>query len=70
MDPITLIVTALATGAAQGVTDNASAMVKDAYSNLGARVKKVLGGGRVLSDPETRDALRALIPKSLVAAVS
>ena len=32
MDPITLIVTALAAGAALGVTDTASAMVTDAYA--------------------------------------
>lgn len=45
MDPITLIVTALAAGAALGVQDTASAMVKDAYSSLKALVKKRLGGG-------------------------
>ena len=45
MDPITLIVTALAAGAAQGLTDTASAAVKDAYARLKARVKKRLGGG-------------------------
>jgi hypothetical protein len=44
MDPITLIVTALAAGAAQGMMDSASAMVKDAYASLKARVKKKLGG--------------------------
>jgi RIP homotypic interaction motif len=44
MDPITLIVTALAAGAAQGITDSASAMMKDAYAALKARVKKKLGG--------------------------
>ena len=45
MDPITLIVTALAAGAALGVTDTASAMVKDAYAGLKALVKKRLGDG-------------------------
>jgi hypothetical protein len=45
MDPITLIVTALAAGAAQGLTDNASAMIKDAYAGLKALVKRRLGGG-------------------------
>ena len=40
MDPITLIVTALAAGAALGVQDTASAMVKDAYAGLKALVKK------------------------------
>jgi hypothetical protein len=44
MDPITLIVTALAAGAALGVTDTASAMVKDAYAGLKALVRKRLGG--------------------------
>jgi hypothetical protein len=45
MDPITLIVTALAAGAGQGITDSASAAVKDAYARLKARVKVKLGGG-------------------------
>ena len=45
MDPITLIVAALVAGAALGVQDVASAMVKDAYANLKALVKKRLGGG-------------------------
>lgn len=45
MDPITLIVTALAAGVGQGITDTASAAVKDAYARLRARVKKRLGGG-------------------------
>jgi hypothetical protein len=44
MDPITLIVTALAAGAALGLQDTASAMVKDAYASLKALVKKRLGG--------------------------
>jgi len=43
MDPITLIVTALAAGAAAGVKDAASAVVKDAYAGLKALVKKRLG---------------------------
>src|SRR5690349_13439524 len=43
MDPITLIVTALAAGAAAGMKDTASAMVKDAYAGLKALVKKRLG---------------------------
>ena len=46
MDPITLIVTALAAGAALGVQDTASAMVKDAYAGLKALVRRRLG-----SDP-------------------
>ncbi len=44
MDPITLIVTALAAGAALGVQDTASAMVKDAYASLKALVRRRLGG--------------------------
>src|ERR1035441_7866321 len=38
MDPITLIVTALAAGAASGVSDTASSAVTDAYANLRALV--------------------------------
>ena len=45
MDPVSLIVTALAAGAGQGITDTASAAVKDAYASLKARVRKRLGGG-------------------------
>jgi hypothetical protein len=45
MDPITLIVTALAAGAGQGITDTASAAVKDSYARLKARVRMRLGGG-------------------------
>ena len=44
MDPITLIVTALAAGAAAGAQDTVSAMVKDGYAGLKALVKKRLGG--------------------------
>ena len=44
MDPITLIVTALAAGAALGVQDTASAMVRDAYASLKALVRRRLGG--------------------------
>jgi hypothetical protein len=44
MDPITLIVTALAAGAALGAQDTVSAMVKDAYAGLKTLVKKRLGG--------------------------
>lgn len=46
MDPITLIVTALAAGAALGVQDTASAMIKDAYVSLRDLVRRRLG-----SDP-------------------
>lgn len=45
MDPITLIVTALAAGAALGAQDTVSAMVKDAYNGLKDLVKRRLGGG-------------------------
>jgi hypothetical protein len=44
MDPITLIVTALAAGAALGVRDTASSAVEDAYARLKALVRKRLGG--------------------------
>lgn len=44
MDLITLIVTALAAGAASGTADAASAAVKDAYASLKALVAKRLGG--------------------------
>jgi hypothetical protein len=44
MDPITLLVTALAACAALGVQDTASAMVKDAYASLKALVRRRLGG--------------------------
>ena len=44
MDPITLIVTALAAGAAMGITDSTSSAVKDAYARLKALVKKRLAG--------------------------
>ncbi len=44
-DPITLIVTALATGAALGTKDTASAAVKDAYASLKALARKRLGSG-------------------------
>jgi hypothetical protein len=44
MDPITLIVTALAAGAALGVKDTASSAVKDAYAGLKALITKRFGG--------------------------
>jgi hypothetical protein len=44
MDPITLIVTALAAGAALGVKDAASSAVKDAYAGLKALITKRFGG--------------------------
>jgi hypothetical protein len=42
MDPITLIVTALAAGAAMGITDSTSSAVKGAYAWLKALVTKRL----------------------------
>jgi hypothetical protein len=44
LDPITLIVTALAAGVALGVTDTASSAVKDAYAGLKALVRKRFAG--------------------------
>jgi hypothetical protein len=44
MDPITLIVTALAAGAASGLQDSASSAVTSAYAGLKALVKKHLSG--------------------------
>jgi len=40
MDPVTLIVTALAAGASSALRDGASAAVKDAYARLKALVKR------------------------------
>ncbi len=44
MDPVTLIVAALAAGAAQGVSESASGAVKDAYDGLKAKVGGWFGG--------------------------
>jgi hypothetical protein len=44
MDPVTLIVTALAAGAASALQDGAAAAVKDAYARLRAAVRKRLAG--------------------------
>jgi hypothetical protein len=44
MDPITLIASALAAGAALGVTDAASAAVNDAYASLKALARKRFAG--------------------------
>jgi hypothetical protein len=44
MDPITLIVAALAAGAAAGVQGTAASAVKDAYAGLKALVKKRFAG--------------------------
>jgi hypothetical protein len=44
MDPITLVVTALAAGAALGLKDAASSGVTDAYTGLKVLVRKRLSG--------------------------
>jgi hypothetical protein len=44
MDPVTLIVTALAAGAATGMTESAASAVRDAYRSLLALVRKRLAG--------------------------
>ena len=44
MDPITLILTALAAGAALGLQDTASVAVKDGYTALKTLVKRRFGG--------------------------
>ena len=44
MDPVTLVVTALAAGAASALQDGTSSAVKDAYARLKALVMKRLAG--------------------------
>ncbi len=44
MDPVMLIVTALAAGAASGAAEAAASAVKDAYAGLKALVARRLGG--------------------------
>jgi hypothetical protein len=44
MDPVTLIVTALAAGAGVGMKDTASAAVQDAYAGLKSLVRKRIAG--------------------------
>jgi hypothetical protein len=46
MEPVTLILTALAAGAALGVKDTASSAVQDAYEGLKALVRRRLAGRR------------------------
>jgi hypothetical protein len=57
MDPVTLIVTALAAGAATGITESAASAVKDAYTSLRALARKRLAGrpdaGLILARHET-----------------
>jgi hypothetical protein len=61
MDPVTLIMTALTSGAAKGLKDSTSQAVKDAYAALKGKVQERLAGrpaGEVVlagyeADPET-----------------
>jgi hypothetical protein len=57
VDPITLIVAALAAGVSAGVGDSASQAVKDAYAGLKALIKKRFAGNakaeETLADHET-----------------
>ena len=66
MDAVTLIVTALAAGAALGLKDTASAAVMDAYGSLKALVKKRLAGRRdgdlVLARRRLRPSRLAVLP--------
>jgi hypothetical protein len=61
MDPITLIVTALAAGAASGFKESASAAVMDAYEGLKGLVRKRFAGRR---DGELVLARHAEAPKA------
>lgn len=61
MEPVTLIMAALAAGASAGIGDAASQAVKDAYSGLKALIKRRFGGSSTAqaimaeheADPET-----------------
>lgn len=61
MDPVTLIVAALAAGAAAGMGDTASQPIKDAYAGLKALIKRRFAGNAKAeetladheADPET-----------------
>ena len=46
MDPISLIMAALTTGAVAGVRDTAGAAIKDAYEGLKALIRRRLGANR------------------------
>jgi hypothetical protein len=50
MDPISLIVAALAAGASAAVKDTAGQAVKDAYSGLKALVKRKLGSSQMAQE--------------------
>lgn len=72
MDPITIIVTAVATGAALGLTDTVPQAVKDAYAGLRALVIRKYGDqgdvqdavAKVEADPGS-DARKALLKEEL-----
>ncbi len=61
MDPITLIVTALATGAASALTDTTAAALHDAYLSLKTLVRRRLGSR---ADGELVLARHAEAPKT------
>jgi hypothetical protein len=50
MDPLSLIITAVASGAAAAAKDTAGAAVKDAYAGLRALIVRRLGGHREAED--------------------
>jgi hypothetical protein len=64
MDPLSLIVAALATGAATAAKDTAGAAIKDGYQGLKALLQKKLAGNQAATvvleehekDPDTFDA--------------
>lgn len=58
MDPVTLIVTALVAGAAAGLKDTASSVIKDAYGGLKGLVRRKLAGrpgGELVLDRHEQD---------------
>ena len=64
MDPLSLIVAALATGAATAAKDTAGAAIKDGYQGLKALIQRKLAGNQAATvvleehekDPDTFDA--------------
>jgi len=69
MDPVTLIVAALAAGASAGVTDTVSQGIKDAYTGLKAlvlrRVKDTAGEVAVVEHAKDPDTWAAPLAKKL-----
>jgi hypothetical protein len=66
VDPVSLLVTALATGAATGVGETATAAVKDAYGTLKSRVASRFAGNpshEVWCWPSTRSSPRCGRPR-------